>query len=131
MTAYEAIRSILAAQPALVNACGDRIRPDRLAQTDALPALVIAITATNGAWSLTGSEQGTTYSGTVLALTDHRETADAIALEVFQCDGKMQTDGADTWNFFADPPVGAALLQELETDRPIYQATIGFTVVKT
>lgn len=131
MTAHEAIRSMLLASTSVVAACKDRIRPDRLAQTDALPAIVISITATNASWSLAGSEQGITYSGAVQVYTEHREDADDLAMDVFHCDGKTQEDDGATWHLFCDPPTGTALLQETETDRPIYQATVGFTLVKT
>jgi len=130
MTPYEVIRAVilksktiskLSVQPDVAKIT---IRPDRLAQTDGLPAIVVQVNGSEGTWSLSGDLLATKYNVNIEVLTKRREEADMIADAIVALDGAEVMDNSICWNVFFNPPVGSVLMPQVETDAPIYQSTV-------
>jgi len=137
MTPYEVIRAVilksktiskLSVQPDVAKIT---IRPDRLAQTDGLPAIVVQVNGSEGTWSLSGDLLATKYNVNIEVLTKRREEADMIADAIVALDGAEVMDNSICWNVFFNPPVGSVLMPQVETDAPIYQSTVTCEVVLT
>ncbi len=137
MTPYEVIRAVilksktiskLSVQPDVAKIT---IRPDRLAQTDGLPAIVVQVNGSEGTWSLSGDLLATKYNVNIEVLTKRREEADMIADAIVALDGAEVMDNSICWNVFFNPPVGSVLMPQVETDAPIYQSTVTCELVLT
>ena len=100
MTPYEVIRAVilksktiskLSVQPDVAKIT---IRPDRLAQTDGLPAIVVQVNGSEGTWSLSGDLLATKYNVNIEVLTKRREEADMIADAIVALDGAEVMDNS-------------------------------------
>jgi len=123
MSPYEAARTILL--EAIGDVVGERIRPDRRYEDDALPSAAVAISEGEPLELLDGVA-AMTYAGSVALWAATRRQADELAAAIQAADGAELADQERTWLFWLDGYLGGADLVAEESDRPEYRAEIPF-----
>lgn len=110
MTLYEAVRSILAAAAPVVAIAGDRIRPDKMAEGDIVPAIVVKVGA-EPENTLDGSTGAGQSKVTLFVWAESRTVADELmarAAAALHATGGVAGLGLDVWDDESDCDVDPA-----------------------